>query len=48
MHADVGSLGGGMGKRDGTAEGVASLLGAAELHQKGALDAEEMEIALQA
>src|SRR5438045_1053741 len=34
-----------MGEGDGTVEGGARLLVAAELHQEGALDPEEMEVA---
>src|SRR4051812_23762554 len=45
MHADVRGFGGRIGKRNRLIEGDARLLVAAELHQKAALDAEEMEIA---
>src|SRR5215471_6610627 len=47
MHADVGGFGRGVGQRNGTVEGDARLIVAAELHQEGAAHAEIMKIVRQ-
>src|SRR5258708_28533172 len=44
MHPDVGGFRRGIGERDGAVEGDAGLVIAAELHQKCAFRAEEVEI----
>src|ERR1700716_1734190 len=44
VHADVGSFGGSIGKRDGSVERHPGLVIAAELHQKRAAHAEEMKV----
>ena len=45
MHPDMGGFRGRVGKCDGLIEGDARLVGAIELHEKAALDPEEMKIA---
>src|SRR5262249_986392 len=45
LHADMRRLGGSIGERDSLVEGGAGFVGAAELHEQRALEAEEMKIA---